>query len=401
MEKCVLAYSGGLDTSAAIPWIKENHGTEVVAVSADIGEEKSYEALRQKALDAGAVDARVIDAKERFATEFVWPALAVNAVYEHKYHLATALARPLIASIMVDVAHQVGATAVAHGSTGKGNDQVRFDVTFLALDPNLKIIAPARDWGMTRQQTIAYAQQRGIPVPVGVDSPYSIDLNLWGRSIECGVLEEMDVEPPEEVFALTVPSEKAPDEPRYLDVELERGVPVALDGKRMGGAEIIAEANRIGGAHGIGRVDMVENRLVGIKSREVYECPGAVLLTLAHRELEAVVLDRDLAHFKALVEQRYAELVYYGLWFSPLRQALDAFVKATQERVCGRVRLKLFKGSCSVVGRESEYSLYDPDWATYGAADKFDHSWGVGFSRIWGLPIQIAAEKERGAKSEG
>jgi argininosuccinate synthase len=397
--KIVLAYSGGLDTSVAVRWVKEERGLDVVAVGVDVGEERDYDAILQKALRVGALpESRIIDAKEEFVTEYIWPALKAGACYESKYYLATALARPLIAKLIVDTAHDVGATAVGHGSTGKGNDQVRFDVSFAALDGRLDIVAPAREWGMTREEEIEYAERFDIPVPIGKESPYSIDVNLWGRSVECGIIEDAAVEPPEDAYEMTVNPMDAPDEPQVVEIAFEKGIPVAMDGQALGPVALVEKANKLAGAHGVGRVDMVENRLVGIKSREVYESPAAVLLALAHRELEAMTLDRDTVHYKALVAQRYSELVYFGLWHSPLRDHLQAFVDSTQERVTGTVRMKLYKGSCFVVGRESEESLYRTDLATYDEGDAFDASAGEGFCKIWGLPVRVAQERDRGAK---
>ncbi len=400
-QKVVLAYSGGLDTSVAIRWIKERYGAEVIALSIDLGEEKDYEGIRQKALKVGAVKAFVVDAKEEFLRGFVFPALAANALYEGAYPLATALGRPLIAQHATRVALEEGADAAAHGCTGKGNDQVRFEVTFAALAPQLKVIAPAREWSMTREQEIEYAQQHDIPVPVDVRNPYSVDVNLWGRSIECGVLEDPNVTPPEEVFKWTASTTAAPDQPEEVTIGFERGVPVSLDGQRLPPVELVTRLNALAGRHGVGRIDMVENRLVGIKSREVYEAPAATALLAAHRDLERLTLDRDTAHYKAALELKYAELVYYGLWHSPLRRHLDAFFGSTQERVTGSVRLRFYKGTCLVVGRESPESLYDFRLATYDAADRFDHAASVGFIKIWGLPTEVAAARERRDKESG
>ncbi len=395
-DKVVLAYSGGLDTSVAVQWIRDTYGLDVVAVSIDVGEEADYDAIIAKALKCGATsESRVIDAKREFATDYLWPALRAGACYESKYYLATALARPLIAKKMVEVALEVGAVAVSHGSTGKGNDQVRFDVGFAAHAPQLKIIAPAREWGMTREQEIDYAEARGIPVPVAKKSPYSVDVNLWGRSCECGPIEDASTEPPEDAYAWTVSPVDAPADPEYVEIEFVRGVPVALGGTKMEPVALIEAATRLAGKHGIGRVDMVENRLVGIKSRETYESPAAVLLSLAHHELEALTLDRDTMHHKAVEALRYSELVYYGLWDSPLREHLQAFVDSTQERVTGFVRMKLYKGSCVVAGRWSDNSLYRTDLATYDAGDKYDHTSGQGFCRVWGMPVEVARERDR------
>jgi len=401
--KVALAYSGGLDTSVAIRWLMEQYGAEVVAVTVDIGEVKDYEAIREKALRIGASQAFLVDAKEEFARDYIVPCLKANAVYENGYPVSTSMARPLIAKKVVEIAHQVGADAVAHGSTGKGNDQVRFEVTFAALDPSLKIIAPIREWNMSRDEEIEYAQQHGIPIPVTKESPFSIDENLWGRSIEAGVLEDPTVEPPEEAFRWTVSPEKAPDEPEYITIHFERGVPVAINDEPMDLVSLISHLNALGGRHGVGRIDMVENRLVGIKSREVYECPAAVILITAHRDLEALVLERELMHFKRMLEHKYAELVYYGLWFSPLKEALDAFMDKTQERVTGWVRVKLYKGSCVPVGRWSPYSLYRLDLATYEKVSTFDQRASEGFIKIFGLPTVLSMQvaREAAEKREG
>ncbi|GBC99205.1 Argininosuccinate synthase [bacterium HR17] len=395
--KVALAYSGGLDTSVAIRWLMERYRAEVVAVTVDVGEVKDYEAVRVRALDIGASAAVLVDAKEEFAQRFITPCLKANAVYENGYPLATAIARPLIAQKVVEVARSVGADAVAHGSTGKGNDQVRFEITFATLAPDLKIIAPIREWNMSRDEEIEYAHQRGIPVPVTKSSPFSIDENLWGRSIEAGVLEDPTVEPPEEAFRWTVAPQHAPETPEYLTVHFERGVPVAVNDQPMDLVTLISHLNAVAGRHGVGRIDMVENRLVGIKSREVYECPAATVLLTAHRDLEALVLERDLFHFKRGLEQKYAELVYYGLWFSPLREALDAFVEKTQEVVTGWVRLRLYKGGCMAVGRWSPYSLYRLDLATYERTSTFDQRASEGFIRIFGLPTVLSHQVVKSA----
>jgi argininosuccinate synthase len=390
-QKVVLAYSGGLDTSAAIKWLGERFGLEVIAFTVDIGNVPELNAIRQKALDIGAADALVLDARDTFARSFVLPALQADAIYEDQYPLATALGRPLIARLLVDVARQKGAAAVAHGCTGKGNDQVRMDVSVTALAPDLKVIAPAREWGMTREQTIEYAHAHGIPVPATTSSPYSIDENLWGRSIECGVLEDPWNEPPQDVFAWTRPVAQTPDDPGYVEVEFEQGVPTQLDGQRLELVPLIQQLHHLAGLHGIGRIDHVENRLVGIKSREVYEAPAAVVLLKAHRALEDLVLSRAQLRFKANVAREYADLVYNGLWFSGLRQDLAAYVASTQRFVTGTVRLKLSKGNCQVVGRKSPYSLYNFALATYDRGDAFDQSDAPGFIHIWGLPVRTQA----------
>lgn len=391
-EKVVLAYSGGLDTSVAVRWLMEKYGMEVITVTADIGGVCDLPAIRDKALKVGAIKAFVTDAKEVFVESFVFPALQAGAIYEGQYPLATALGRPLIAQIMVDVAKKEGATAVAHGSTGKGNDQVRFDVSFEALAPELKIVAPAREWGMTREETIKYANKYGIPVPITVDSPYSIDENLWGRSIECGVLEDPWAEPPEEVFAWTKPIKETPDRPEYLEIDFEQGIPVSLNGNKLDGASLVQQLNQVAGNHGVGRIDHLENRLVGIKSREIYEAPAATVLFKAHQALEAMTLSRLQLRFKEKVSTEYADLIYNGLWFSTLRDDLAAYVSNCQKYVTGTVRVKLFKGNCLVVGRKSPYSLYSYSLATYDKGDVFDQSASPGFIHIWGLPVKIQAQ---------
>jgi argininosuccinate synthase len=393
-ELVILAYSGGLDTSVAIPWLKERYGYDVVALSADLGQPGDLEAIRERALRAGAVDAVTLDLKGEFVEEFVLPSLQANALYEGKYPLATSLARPLIARALVEEAERRGAKAVAHGCTGKGNDQVRFDVTVMALAPHLHVIAPLREWNMSREEEMEYARERGIPVPVTRESPYSVDENLWGRSCEAGVLEDPWVEPPEDAYAWTVSPQEAPGEPEYVEIGFLRGRPVSLDGEEMDPVSLVAELNRRGGRHGVGRIDMVENRLVGIKSREIYEAPAATILIQAHRALEELVLTRETLHFKPILEQKFAELVYYGLWYEPLREAISSAVEVTQRWVTGEVRVKLFKGGCSVVGRRSPYSLYDYSLATYDRADQFRHESSRGFIELWGLPLKVWGSKQ-------
>jgi argininosuccinate synthase len=393
-DKVILAYSGGLDTSVMVPWIGEKYNLDVVAFTVDLGQGEDIEKIRQKALKTGAVDAVAIDARNLFVDLFVFPSLMAGAMYEHKYPLATALGRPLIAKLMVDTARQFNAKAVAHGCTGKGNDQVRFDVTFQTLAPDLKIIAPVREWRMTRPEAIEYAAKHKIAVEATVESPYSIDQNLFGRSCEAGVLEDPWDEPPSEAFAWTVDPAKAPHEPQYVEIEFERGRPVALDGQKLDGVPLLERLNEIGGQHGVGRIDHVENRLVGIKSRELYEAPAAVILHDAHRELESLVLSKQAARFKTLVSQEYADLIYNGLWFSGFHQDLFAFVQSNQRFVSGLVRVKLFKGQATVVGRKSEHSLYSKKLATYEGGDVFDHDAAKGFIRLWGLGQQTQAAQQ-------
>ncbi len=400
-DKVVLAYSGGLDTSVAIKWLKEKYNLDVIALTIDVGNERDFSAIQQKALKVGAVKALVIDGKELFVKYFIFPALQANALYEGQYPLATALSRPLIAKLLVDAAREEGASAVAHGCTGKGNDQVRFDVSVNALAPDLKIIAPAREWGMTREETIAYAQKHDISIPITASSPYSIDENLWGKSIECGVLEDPWVEPPAEVFTWTRSPDKAPDKPQYVAIGFDKGVPVTIDGQELDGVTLIQHLNELAGGHGVGRIDHLENRLVGIKSREIYEAPAATVLLQAHQALEAMTLSKDQLRFKQKVAVEYADLIYNGLWFTSLHQDLAAFVKNSQRFVTGAVRLKLFKGSCSVVGRKSSFSLYSYGLATYDKGDEFDQSASPGFIHIWGLPVRTQAQVQGISNLEG
>ena len=399
MERIVLAYSGGLDTSVAVKWLMDRYDAEIVAVTIDLGQGKELDDVRERALAVGAVRAHVVDAREEFVRDYILPALQAGAVYEGHYPLATALGRPLIARKLVEIAEMEDAGSIAHGCTGKGNDQVRMDVSARALNPSINVVAPARVWGMTRPEEIEYARTHGIPVPASVDSPYSTDSNLWGRSIECGVLEDPWTEPPEEIYALTRSPAEAPDDPAYVEVEFERGVPKAVNGVAMPLTELINSLETIAGAHGVGRIDMVENRLVGIKSREIYEAPAAVVLHAAHRALEALVVPRDLERLKTDLARRYADLVYDGLWFTPLREALDAFTAKVQEQVTGEVRLRLLKGDCRVVGRKSPLALYEPALATYDEGDRFDHAAAEGFIRIWGLPVETAASRSAGRRA--
>lgn len=391
-EKIVLAYSGGLDTSVAIKWIKEKYGYDVIALGIDIGEGKNPEAIREKALKIGAIKAIMIDAKELLAKEYILPALKANALYEGKYPLSSAISRPLISRLLVQVAEEEGAAAVAHGCTGKGNDQVRFEVSIQALNPNLKIVAPVREWGMTRDEEIDYADKNGIPIPVNLDNPFSIDANIWGRACEAGVLENPWNEAPEAAFAWTNPIELTPDESEYIEIDFVQGTPVALNGEELELVDIIEKLNELGGKHGIGRIDHIENRLVGIKSREVYENPAALILINAHKELEFLTLPREVSQFKSTIDQQMAKLIYEGLWYSPLKNALDAFVNETQKVVSGKIRVKLFKGNHTVVGRASINSLYSEELATYSIGDSFDHKAAVGFINLWGLPTKVYAQ---------
>lgn len=391
-EKIVLAYSGGLDTSVSIKWLQEKYGYDVIALGIDVGEGKDLEAIRQKALNVGAIKAVMIDGKELLANDYILPSLKANTLYEGKYPLSSALSRPLISKLLVDVAEQEGAVAVAHGCTGKGNDQVRFEVSIQALNPTLKVVAPVREWGMTRDEEIAYAEQHGIPIPIDLDNPFSIDANIWGRACEAGVLENPWNEAPEEAFDWTNPIEKTPNEAEYIEIDFEKGVPVALNDQPMNLVDLIETLNELAGKHGIGRIDHIENRLVGIKSREVYENPAALLLINAHKELEFLTLPREVTQFKSTVEQQLAKIIYEGLWYSPLKPAIDAFIEETQKTVTGKVRVKLFKGTHVVIGRQSPYSLYNEELATYSKGDAFDHNAAVGFIKLWGLPTKVYSE---------
>ena len=388
-EKIVLAYSGGLDTSVAIKWLQDTYNYDVVCMVVDVGEGKDLDFIKQKALNVGAVSCHVIDARAEYAQEIVLPALKANALYEGQYPLNSALSRPLIAKLLVEIAKKENAVAVSHGCTGKGNDQVRFDVSVMALNPALKMVAPVRENPMGREDAIRYAQQNNIPLPIQLDNPFSIDVNLWGRSCECGVLEDPWAEPPAGAYEWTRAIADAPDTATELEIEFKQGVPVALEGKNMSLVDLIQQLNEIAGQHGVGRIDHIENRLVGIKSREVYEAPAAMTLIKAHQALEALTLTRDVAHFKPLLEQKLANLIYEGLWYSPLTTAVNAFINETQKNVTGCVRVKLLKGNAIVVGRKSAQSLYDLELATYNPDDKFDHGAAVGFIKLWGLPLEV------------
>jgi argininosuccinate synthase len=401
VEKVVLSYSGGLDTSVAIKWLKDKYHLDVIAVNIDVGSARDYTALRQKAIDIGATKALVLDGKELFVKYFVFPALQANALYEGQYPLSTALSRPLMAKLLVDTAIEEGAMTIAHGCTGKGNDQVRFEVSISALAPDIKIMAPAREWGMTRDETIAYARDNDIPIPISVSSPYSIDESLWGRAIECGVLEDPWAEPPDDVFTWTKSPDQAPDKPQYLEIEFKRGIPIGLDGEEMDGVKLIQQLNEIGGQHGIGRVDHIENRVVGIKSREIYEVPAAMILLQAHQALEMMTLSREQLRFKEKVAIEYADLIYNGLWFSQLNRDLSSYIMSSQVYVTGTVRLKLCKGHSIVVGRRSPKSLYNIGLATYDKGDKFDQNSAKGFIDLWGLSLKTQAQVQLLGNKEG
>ena len=392
INKVVLAYSGGLDTSIIIPWLKDNYGAEVIAFAANIGQGEELAGLKEKALETGASKCIIEDLREEFVSEFAFPTLRAGAVYERKYLLGTSFARPLIARRQVEIAEQEGAEAVAHGCTGKGNDQVRFELAYKALNPKLRIIAPWREWDLkSRQDEIDYAQDRKIPIAASKDKIYSEDRNLWHLSHEGGILEDPWCEPEERMYVLTVSPERAPDKPQYVEIEFDQGTPIGVDGAALGPAKLLETLNKIGGAHGVGRVDLVENRLVGMKSRGVYETPGGTLLLAAHRELESLTLDRTTMHYKDILAGKYAELVYNGQWFTPLRHAMDAFVDSTQTRVSGTVRLKLYKGNVIVAGRKSPYSFYREDLATFGEDAIYNQKEAEGFINLFGLPSKVEA----------
>ncbi len=389
IRKILLLYSGGLDTSCMIKWLQEHYGAEVVTLTVDIGQ-GGLEEARAKAFKLGVKEAFIVDAREEFAQNYIAPLIKANALYQDQYPLSTAIARPLIAKLAVEYAQKVGADAIAHGCTGKGNDQVRFDISIQALAPSLKVLAPIREWNMTRDAEIAYAKQHGIPVPVDVDSPYSTDENMWGRSIECGILEHPDQEPPAEIFAYATPPEEAPDKPEYVELEFKAGLPVALNGQQLDLVELILKLNELAGRNGVGIIDMTEDRVVGLKSREIYECPAAVTILTAHKDLEKFCCTIHENEFKPLVDRKWAELAYKGLWHDPLMDDLNAYTNRVNEKVTGTVRVKLYKGHAQVVGRQSPHGLYDLNLATYDAHHTFNQMAAPGFIEIWGLPTRMA-----------
>ncbi len=398
VRKVVLAYSGGLDTSVILTWLMENYECEVIAFAADVGQGEELDGVKEKALKCGASKVFIEDLKEEFLREYAFRALKADSVYEKKYLMATSLARPIIAKRQIEIAIQEGADAVSHGATGKGNDQVRFELTYKSIDPNMKVIAPWREWDIrSREDAIAYADKHNIPIPVTRDKPYSMDRNIWHLSIEGGVLEDPWNEPPEDIFLLTTSPEKAPDKPTYIEIGFEKGIPISLNGNKISPVALVEQLNKLGGENGIGRVDIVENRLVGMKSHGVYECPGATILYAAHRELLYLTMDRDSMHYRELLAARYAELAYNGQWFTPLRTALDAFFDSLEEKVTGTVKVKLYKGNCSPVGRKSPNSLYNLEFATFGASDLYDHADAKGFITLFGLPISIDTLRRKGS----
>ncbi|MFC1560280.1 argininosuccinate synthase [Candidatus Margulisiibacteriota bacterium] len=395
-KKIVLAYSGGLDTSIIVPWLKENYGCEVIAMAADLGQGEELSGLKDKGIKSGASKVYIEDLKKEFVDEYIFPMLKAGAVYEGKYLLGTSIARPLIAKKQVEIAKKEGADAVSHGATGKGNDQVRFELTYMALAPELTIVAPWREWDIkSREEAIAYAKKKGIPIPVTKEKPYSSDRNLWHISFEGGVLEDPSYEPKEDMFVLTVSPEKAPDKPTYVEVGFEKGIPVSLDGKKMDGVSLISKLNEIAGKNGVGRADLVENRLVGIKSRGVYETPAGTVLQIAHSEIESLTLERDLVHYKQQIAIKYAELIYNGQWFTPLKESLDAFIDKTQGTVTGTVKLKLYKGNVTVAGRKSPNSLYSHELATFEKDNAYDQADAKGFIKLFGLPLKVWSSKKK------
>lgn len=392
IRRIVLAYSGGLDTSVILKWLQDRYNAQVIAVVADLGQGRDLEIVRKSAIETGASKVIIKDLNERFVKDFIFRALCANAIYEDKYLLATALSRPLISEVLVEVAKAEGADVIAHGCTGKGNDQVRFEISIAALAPNLNVLAPIREWELgSRQEEIEYAKGYGIPLSVTKESPYSIDRNLWGASIECGVLEDPWSEPPEDVYQMTVSPENAPDNPTYLEIYFKDGIPKRINGKEYKQVDLITELNEVGGANGVGRVDHIENRVIGIKSREIYEAPAGTILYLAHKEIENFTIIGQTLQFKDLIDKRYSELIYNGMWHSPLREALDGFIRVTQRGVTGTVRMKLYKGSCAVVGRRSEHSLYSQALVTYDKGDIFDQQSAKGFIDLLSLPLKVKA----------
>ncbi len=400
-KKVVLAYSGGLDTSVAIKWIQEKYDMDVIALSIELGTGEDLKPVVEKALKIGAIKSMVIDAREVFVHYFIFPALQAGALYERTYPLATALGRPLIAKLLVDTAKAEGASAVAHGCTGKGNDQVRFDVAIHTLDPSMQIIAPVREWKMSRNEEIEYARKNGIPTDVSISKPYSVDENIWGRSVECGVLEDPWVEPPEDIYKLTKSINDTPNKPAYVEIDFDKGIPLSLNGKEMDGISLIQELNKIAGENGVGRIDHLENRIVGIKSREIYEAPAAIVLNKAHQALEELTMTKDNLRFKDMVSTHYSDMVYDGTWFSTFHQDMSAYILSNQRFVTGTVRVKLFKGTCSVVGRKSPLSLYSHSLATYDTGDTFEHDAAVGFIKIHGLPTKTQAQIQLKALKKG
>jgi argininosuccinate synthase len=398
-DTIILAYSGGLDTSVLVKWLQEKYDVDLITVTIELGQQTELKKVEEKAHKLGVKKHYSIDAEEEFVTKHVFPAIKANALYEEKYSMATALGRPLIVKKLVEIAEKEGATAIAHGCTGKGNDQVRFDVTIKALAPNLKVMAPVREWGLSRKEEIKYAKEKGISIP-HLSDPYSIDQNIWGRSIECGHLENPEQEPLEEIYTLTVSPEKASDKPEYVTIKFEEGIPIALNGKKMKPVALIKKLNEIAGKHGVGRVDHIEDRLVGIKSREIYESPAAEVLVEAHKDLEKLVLTRHELEFKKQIDEKWTQLVYKGLWIDPLREALESFIDKTQERVCGEVKMKLYKGHCGVTGRSSQMSLYDKNLATYEVETSFNQAHSEGFIELWGLPTKVANILKEKVKKE-
>ncbi len=400
-NKIVVAYSGGLDTSVMVKWLKDHYDAEIITFTGDLGQSKELIGLEQKALNSGASKSYIVDLTKEFLEEYAFPALRAGAMYEETYPMACSLGRPLLAKTLVEIARKEGANMVAHGCTGKGNDQVRFEVSVGALAPDLVNLAPLRIWEFkSREEEIDYAKEHNIPVSVTKDSPYSIDDNIWGTAIECGVLEDPMIEPPADAYLHTIAPENSPDESELVMIEFEKGIPVTVNGKEMDCVSLVRLLNEIGGRNGIGRIDMIENRLVGIKSREVYEAPAATILHFAHKELERITLEKSVAHYKIKIAQEYSDLIYNGLWFTPLREALQAFIDKTQEHVTGLVKVKLYKGTVRISGRTSPYSLYDPALATYTAEDQFDHTASEGFIKIYGLPYKTISRVAQKAEAE-